>query len=64
MVKGYLLTNEELYQWYEYEKDIGDVIQCPICHTYISWDEYATNYGSCSDCFNESYEEYLNENKK
>ena len=55
------MTLEELYQWFEYEKDIGDIIQCPKCHKYVSLDEYTINDGICTDCFDK---EYLNENKK
>lgn len=57
------MTPEELYQWYEYEKDIGDIIQCPKCHKYVSLDEYTINDGSCTNCFDKDYEEYLNENQ-
>lgn len=47
------MKDEEYLQWLEYEKDIGDIIECPICHQYIAWDEYVANNGMCTDCFDE-----------
>lgn len=59
------MTNEIIYQWYEYQRDVGDIIQCSDCHKWIPWDEYAVNYGVCTECMDRSFEEYLkNENQK
>lgn len=32
---------------------------CPECGTAVSDDEYVVNWGSCNECFDRSYHEYL-----
>ena len=49
--------HEEYLQWREYERDIGDIAECPRCHKYIAWDEIVSNYEKCDDWFDDMCEE-------
>ena len=44
--------HEEYLQWFEYERDIGDIVECPRCHRYVAWDEYV-DLAMCDECFRE-----------
>jgi len=37
------------------------LIACGSCKSEIDWDEYVINFGWCNRCFDESYEQYMEE---
>lgn len=53
------MTDQELAEAVAHS--LADEHQCYICKTWVLWDEWVVNWGSCSECFNTHYEEYLRE---